>query len=95
VADQFVQEITTGDVNRVQAMIAPDALVTADQWVARGKGMRPGTSVASPALENPCGIEMMAVSVLWSPDETPHGFTLLFKRVQGKWLVYQSDGAWC
>lgn len=97
VADRFVAAITAGDLERVESMVAPGAMFSATQWIAKVKGMTPprGTSTVRPAPENPCGIEMMAMSVVRYPDGTGQGLTLLFKQVQGQWLVFQGDGQWC
>lgn len=95
-ADRFLEAATRGDLAAVASMVAPDAVVSAAQWVDRVKGMtQGGTSLVERAPENPCGIEMMAVSVLRLPDGTPQGVTLLFKLAEGQWRVYQSDGKWC
>lgn len=97
VAARFVAAIAAGDMEQVQSMVAPGGLA-ADHWINKANGMTPpqGTSTVRPAPDNPCGIELMVMSVLRYPEGTGQDLTLLFKRVQGQWLVFNhGDSGWC
>lgn len=101
VTDQFVRAAVAGDLAAVEALVAPDAVVSASEWVERYKGLRyfsaqdAGRAPVTKELPNACGLEYMALGSAIRPDHSLQTHMLSFKKVDGKWKVYQSDGVIC
>lgn len=97
VTDQFMRAAVAGDLAAVEALVAPNAVVSAGEWVERFHGLQysPVRAPVTKELPNDCGLQYMALGSAVKQDGLRKTHMLSFKKVDGRWMVYQSEGVIC
>lgn len=96
-AQRFWAAVAAGDEAQVQALLAPDAVLTAAEWIAahRASPVLTGAVNMIEIMENPCGIKWMAIATLRTPEGEPRSGMSTLKKVDGHWRIWASEGRMC
>lgn len=96
VADQFWTAVAAGNKATVEGLLAPDAALSADEWLAANQGLSyVGPPAVSTLLPNECQIEWNSVVAMRTPEGVPQFRMATLKRVGDEWRVATAEGRLC